>query len=87
MGMNRTDGVRPLSTLRAGESGIIARIASKAPDRLVRLSGLGVIPGVRVTLVQGYPAVIFRIAETTVALDPGVADDILIEAAVLELGP
>jgi DtxR family Mn-dependent transcriptional regulator/ferrous iron transport protein A len=72
-------GPRPVTALRAGEAGIIARVASRTPERLVKLSGLGVMPGARVTLVQRQPAVVLRIAETTIALDRDVADEILIE--------
>lgn len=71
--------VRPLSRLRPGESGIVSRIASATPERIVRLSSLGVVPGARVTLVQRSPAVVLQIAETTIALDGEVADDILVD--------
>lgn len=70
-----------MTTLRAGESGIIVRIASTAAERLVKLSSLGVMAGVRVTLVQRSPAVVLQIAETSIALDSEVADDILVERA------
>ena len=76
-----------MSRLRAGESGIIVRIVSTAPERLVRLSSLGVMPGVRVTLVQRSPAVVLQIAETAIALDGEVADAILVEPAAAESGP
>ena len=76
-----------MSTLRAGESGIIVRIASTTPERLVKLSSLGVMPGVRVTLVQRNPAVVLQIAETSIALDGEVADDILVHVAASESGP
>ena len=80
-------GPHAVTTLRAGESGIIVRIASTAPERLVKLSSLGVMPGVRVTLVQRNPAVVLQIAQTSIALDGEVADDILVERAVVESGP
>lgn len=68
-----------MTMLRAGERGIIVRVAAAAPDRLVKLSSLGLMPGVRVTLVQRNPAVVLRIAETSIALDGEVADGILVE--------
>ena len=80
-------GPHPVTKLRSGESGIIVRIASSAPERLVKLSSLGVIPGVRVTLVQRNPAVVLQIAETSIALDGEVADDILVERTAAETGP
>jgi Fe2+ transport system protein FeoA len=68
-----------VTTLGSGESGTIVRIASTAAERLVKLSSLGVMPGVRVTLVQRNPAVVLQIAETSIALDGEVAADILVE--------
>ena len=70
---------RPLSALALGERGTIARVAAADPGRLVKLSSLGLIAGVEVTLLQRRPAVLLRIAETQIALDPDVASDIWIE--------
>lgn len=78
-GAPRTEGPRTLAALRDGESGIVARVASDRPERAVKLSALGLMPGARLTLVQRRPAVVVRIAETTIALDREVADDIHLE--------
>jgi Fe2+ transport system protein FeoA len=59
---------------------MIVRIATTDAQRVVKLSSLGVMPGVRVTLVQRRPAVVLRITETSIALDGEVADDILVES-------
>lgn len=67
-----------LSSLRAGQTATIVRIASDEPSRVVKLSSLGVMPGARVTLLQRHPAVVLRVAETSVAVDPEVAADILV---------
>jgi ferrous iron transport protein A len=87
LGRPQPNGPQPVSRLRPGESGMIVRIASNAPERLVKLSSLGVMPGVRVTLVQRNPAVVLQIAETSIALDAEVADDILVESSGAESGP
>ena len=76
-----------MSSLRSGESGIIVRVASTSPERVVKLSSLGVMPGVRVTLVQRNPAVVLQIAETSIALDGAVAEDILVHVDAPESGP
>jgi len=55
------------------------RIVSTAPDRVVKLSSLGVMPGVSIRLVQRLPAVVLQIAETTIAIDREVADEIWVE--------
>jgi Fe2+ transport system protein FeoA len=52
----------------------------------VKLSSLGVMPGVRVTLVQRNPAVVLQIAETSIALDFEVAEDILVNLGGHESG-
>ena len=72
-------GPRPLSKLGTGESGTVVRIVSTAPDRVVKLSSLGVMPGVSIRLVQRLPAVVLQIAETTIAIDREVADEIWVE--------
>ena len=72
--------MRRLPILSLGETGRIARVASADPGRLVKLSSLGLMAGVEVTLLQRRPAIVVRIAETQVALDPEVANDIWIEA-------
>ena len=71
-------GPRPVSWLRPGDSGTIVRIQTTEPERVVKLSSLGVMPGVRVTLLQRHPAVVLQIAETSIALDGEIADDILV---------
>lgn len=73
---------RPLARLASGESGRIVRIDASEPQRLVRLSALGLVPGAVVTLEQKRPATILRVAQTTVALDPDVANEIWVEQPV-----
>jgi Fe2+ transport system protein FeoA len=81
-------GPRPVTKLRPGETGVITSIRPTVPERLVKLSSLGVMPGVEVTLVQRNPAVVLKIGETSIALDGEVADAILVEsagAAIIEM--
>lgn len=73
-------GPRSVTRLRPGETGIITSILQTVPERLVKLSSLGVMPGAEVTLVQRNPAVVLKIGETTIALDSEVADAILVES-------
>lgn len=69
---------RPLSALKPGESGTIVRMASTAVERVVKLSGMGVMPGARVTVVQHRPALVLTVAQTTIALDREIADEIVV---------
>jgi Fe2+ transport system protein FeoA len=69
-----------VTSLRPGQTGIITSILLTVPERLVKLSSLGVMPGVEVMLVQRNPAVILKIGETSIAVDGEVADAILVES-------
>jgi Fe2+ transport system protein FeoA len=77
---------QPLSELRPGQSAMVVRVASADPARVVRLSSLGVMPGATVTFVQRHPAVVLRVAETSIALDADVAADILVERPPADSG-
>ena len=75
--MSRDHGrVQPLRCLAPGESGRIVHITAGDAGRLRRLSMLGVVRGAIVHLQQTRPAAVIRVAETTVALEPEIADQI-----------
>lgn len=71
--------VRPLAELPVGEAGRIVYIASREPDRLMRLSHLGVVPGAIVRLTQSRPAAILRLGETVLAVEPEIAGEIYVK--------
>lgn len=71
--------VRRLANLSLGEQGTIVFMAPGSRARLARLSGLGVVPGSTVRLVQKRPAVVLEIGATTVALDRVIADEIYVK--------
>jgi DtxR family Mn-dependent transcriptional regulator len=71
--------VQPLDRLAVGDSARIAYIVPKDPDRLVRLSDLGVIPGATIRLRQKRPAVVIGIGETTLALDREIAEELYVK--------
>jgi len=70
--------VEPLDRLAPGEAAHIVYILPRAAERLVRLAGLGVVPGALVHFQQRTPAAVLRVGETTVALDPAVAGEIYV---------
>lgn len=73
---------RPIAQLALGESGRIVRIDMSDPQRLVRLSTLGIVPGAVLMLLQRRPATIVKVAQTTVALDADVAREIWVDQPV-----
>ncbi len=74
--------VRPLVTSLAleevGEDYRIIFIAPKYHALLERLSGLGVLPGASLHLLQKRPSVVLRVGETEVALDQEIAEGIYV---------
>jgi DtxR family Mn-dependent transcriptional regulator len=71
--------VQPLNRLAVGESARIAYIVPKDPDRLVRLSNLGIVPGATVRLRQRKPAAVISIGETTLAVDRDIAEEVYVK--------
>ncbi len=77
-----TREVRPLVT-PLGEAAIgvdcrIVFIASRSHRRIDRLGDLGVAPGATVRVQQTLPALVIKIGETEIALEPEIAGDIFV---------
>ena len=70
--------VQPLDRLGVGERGRIVYIVPREPERLVRFSNLGIVPGATVGLQQRSPAAVLRLGETTLAVDPAIAGEIYV---------
>lgn len=70
--------VQPLDRLGVGERGRIVYIVPRDPERLVRLSNLGIFPGATVDLQQRRPATVLRVGETTLAMDSEIAGEIYV---------
>jgi Fe2+ transport system protein FeoA len=73
--------VQPLDRLAAGSKGRIVYITPREPQQLARLSSLGIVPGATVLLQQKSPAVVLRVQETTLAVDPAIAGEIYVKRA------
>jgi DtxR family Mn-dependent transcriptional regulator len=71
--------VQPLQRLAPGETGRIVHIVPREARRLMRLANLGVVPGALVRLQQKSPAVVLRVGETTLAVEPEFADEIYVK--------
>ena len=70
--------VTPLSLEEVGENYRIIFIAPKYHSLLERLSGLGVIPGATLHLLQKRPSYVLKIEETEIALDKEIAEGIYV---------
>lgn len=71
--------VQPLDQLAVGEEGRVVFISPRVPERMTRLSNLGVVPGAIVRLQQRRPAAVLRVGETTLALDSEAAGEIYVK--------
>jgi DtxR family Mn-dependent transcriptional regulator len=69
----------PLTTLRPGESATVTCLRDPASPRTYKLAALGILPGTRIVLLQRYPAYVFRMGYTEMALDAELAARIRVE--------
>jgi Fe2+ transport system protein FeoA len=77
--MSRSEKARRLSSLSPGASGRVVRVMRENPDRADRLAALGVTPGAMITVLQGFPGVVFLCDHTELAVEPAVARAIVVE--------
>jgi DtxR family transcriptional regulator, Mn-dependent transcriptional regulator len=81
--MSPSDQPLRLSSLSAGMQGRVVRVAGDNRDRADRLAALGVTPGSPVTVLQRFPSVVFLCDQTELAVEPAVADAILVDTTAL----
>lgn len=65
--------IAPLSEMQPGQKGTVAYIQMTDSQRLQRLMGMGILPGVAVELLQRRPAYVFRAGLAQYAVDETVA--------------
>jgi DtxR family transcriptional regulator, Mn-dependent transcriptional regulator len=69
-----------LSDLRPGARGAVSCLEEPWTADAAKLAGLGLLPGVRLRLVQRYPAYILQLGRTEIAIDEGLATRIRVRA-------
>lgn len=79
--ISRFDEVRPLSSLRAGDSGVVTKVLRDSEARADRLVALGVTPGAGIRVLQTFPGIVFQCDETELAIERAVARSILVDIA------
>jgi len=72
--------VQPMDQMGVGRSAKIVYIVPRDPARLVKLSDLGLVPGIVVRMQQKRPAIVLAIGETTLALDRDIAAEIYVKS-------
>lgn len=71
-----------LSNLEVGDSVTIAYLSAKGRGRLHKLSTLGVMPGVKIRVIQKFPSFLIQVEETQIAMERKVADNIYVKRSV-----
>ena len=77
-----TPVVSRLSDFEVGSKGRIVFIIPSETARLGRLSSIGIATGSTIKLLQKMPSCVIQIDETTVAVDPDIAKEILVKKIV-----
>ncbi len=70
--------INPLSEIKSGEKVKVVYVTTKSHASLDRLSAIGVIPGLELTIHQKHPSIIIQYGETQLALDKDIAENIFV---------
>lgn len=79
--VSASDGVTPLSALRAGTRAVVCRVVAREGERVDRLHALGVTTGAPIVILQTFPGVVFLCDQTELAVERSVAEIILVRTA------
>ena len=71
--------VVPLTKLKSGETGRIVYVLTREHPQLHKLMSLGVVPGVLIMIHQVFPSFVIQVAETQLALEKDIANEIYVK--------
>lgn len=77
----RSSDLRPLSSLAAGTSGVVARVLADIAGHAERLHALGVTPGAAIEVLQTFPGIVFQCDQTELAVERSIAHIVLVALA------
>lgn len=73
-----TKVVVSLDQMRPDQEGKIVYIHSKGSNRLQKLMAMGITPGMTIRVIQRFPAHVFQIERTQIAVDEEIAKEIFV---------
>jgi Fe2+ transport system protein FeoA len=73
-----TEGMT-LSELEPGKEAIVSHIDTGNKSTLNKIMALGILPGVRVTMIQKFPTFVFQVGNTRVTADEQLVNTIMIQ--------
>lgn len=75
----KADGREMLLTeLEVGNQAVVSRIEARDKKTLNKLMALGVLPGMKVSLMQKFPSYIFKVGNTRIAADEEITGSIVV---------
>lgn len=72
------DGMVSLTELEVGERATVFKIDAKDRKTLNKLMALGVLPGMKIVLMQKYPSFVFMVGNTRIATDEAISKNIMV---------
>lgn len=72
--------VTPITEMKTGDVGRVIYITTSFQHRLDRISGIGIMPGARISVLQRIPTFVIRVGESQVALDHNIASGIYVRS-------
>jgi Fe2+ transport system protein FeoA len=81
------EAVMTVRDLRPSDQARVLCLGAGAETRHNNLAVFGVVPGAEITVVQQRPALVLRVGETELALDPAIAKEIMVERVEAESVP
>lgn len=68
----------PAVKMKSGEEGIIAELDTDSKSILRKLMAMGILPGMKIKMIQSFPSYVFQVGYTQVAVDKEIASVILV---------
>jgi len=75
---NRIIGLA-LANLKNGQNGKVTAIHTKNQEKLKKLMIMGILPGVKIGLIQRFPSYVFQVGQSQFAVDKELAKCILVK--------
>ncbi len=71
--------VIPLARLKPGETGRVVYVLTREHPQLHKLMSLGIVPGVLILVHQIFPSFVIQVAQTQLALEKDIANEIYVK--------
>jgi DtxR family transcriptional regulator, Mn-dependent transcriptional regulator len=73
--------VRPLTSLKAGQSGQVAHLQTLDNRNMQKYLIMGILPGANIKVLRRFPSFVFQVGNTQVAVDADIAQGIYVKTS------